>query len=199
MCLGAQLAPQSTDGYRWPRCPDPAVIRRAVARRQVCVPAGVSASPVLGKARGFPCERREHRQDQVGAQLFGENDSGGVFKRWVFRISCTFHLSFEDYFCSAKGLKKWQTTAQARIKKNKPQGYGKKLRFYLCYWMIPEYSNEGTVACLIISLLQVETMPDSRVHRYECKSWKKDLRNKISIKCKQNPARSICGDRCFGR
>lgn len=30
--------------------------------------------------------------------------------------------------------------------------------------MILEYSNKGTVACLIISLLQVEKMLDSRMH-----------------------------------
>lgn len=48
--------------------------------------------------------------------------------------------------------------------KKETQGYGKKLRFYLFYWMILEYSNKGTVACLIIALLQVETMLDNRVN-----------------------------------
>lgn len=52
------------------------------------------------------------------SQLFGENDSRAVFKCLVFRkTSCTFHLSFEDYFCSVKGFKKRQTSAQAHTKK----------------------------------------------------------------------------------
>lgn len=36
----------------------------------------------------------------------------------VFRkISCTFHLSFEDYFCPVKEFKKWQTKAQEHTKR----------------------------------------------------------------------------------
>lgn len=126
---------------------------------------------------------------------------GGCKKCLVFRkISCTFHLSFEDYFCSVKASKKWQTSTDT-YKKEKTQGYGKKLRFYLFYWMILEYSNKGTVMCFIISLLQVETMLDNRMYWYECENRgkEKNLRNKISIICKQYSARSICSDRCFGR
>lgn len=74
--------------------------------------------------------------------------------------------------------------AGAHTKKKKTQGYGKKLRFYLFYWMILEYSNEGTVTCLIISLLQVETMLDNRVHWYEYKSWGKEKKPKEQNKHK---------------
>lgn len=116
----------------------------------------------------------KYPQGQDVSQLLRESDSRGMFKCLVFRkISCAFHLSFEDYFCSVKGFLKWQTSVQAHTKKKKTQGYGKKLRFYLFYWMILEYSNKGTVTCLIISLLHVEMMLDNGVHWYECKSWGK--------------------------
>lgn len=176
---------QSTDHSHWPHCLNPSAVRRAMARSQSCVSGGISDDPMLGKARVIPCEQRESPWDQDASQLLGENNSRGVFKCLVFRkISCTFHLSFEDYFCSVKGFKKWQTSAQALTKKKKTQGYGKKLRFYLFYWMILEYSNKGIVACLIISLLQVETMLDNRVHWYECKSWGKEKKPKEQNKHK---------------
>lgn len=50
--------------------------------------------------------------------------------------------------------------------------------------MILEYSNEGTVRCLIISLSQVETMLDNGVHWYEYKSWGKEKKPKEQNKHK---------------
>lgn len=97
----------------WPHCLDSSAVRRAITRSQLCVSGGISADPMLGKASGIPCDRR----DQDVSQHFSENDSRGVF---VFRnISCTFHLSFEDYFCSVKQFKKWQTGALAHIQERR--------------------------------------------------------------------------------
>lgn len=76
-----------------------------MARSMPCVWEEIPDDPMLGKAKGIPREQGERPRDQDASQLFGKNDSRAVFKCLLFRkISCTFHLSFEDYFCSVKGF-----------------------------------------------------------------------------------------------